>query len=126
MALTKEDLQAIGQLMDIRLEPISARLNAIETEQSNTNVRLNAIETEQSNTNVRLNAIEDRQNTLESGQDAIRKDIARLNHTIEPTLKTILEGIEGLRERNRQLNRLDDKVDNHDHRIWALEQTVKA
>ena len=30
MALTKEDLQAIGQIMDNKLEPVNARLDKLE------------------------------------------------------------------------------------------------
>lgn len=65
--------------------------------------------------NMRLDAIEGK-------QDALSADVTRLNHTIEPQLKVIQEGIEGIQEKFDRLDRVEAKQEEHDHRIWALEQ----
>ena|GEM_PF-6275959 len=96
MALTNEDLQAIQALLG----------NAATKDD--------------------IAAINTRLDTIEGKQDAMSADLTRLNHTIEPQLKIIRESIDGLQERYNRLDRVEAKQDDHGHRIWALEQAVKA
>lgn len=58
--------------------------------------------------------------------NALSADVARLNHTIEPQLKIILEGLEGFQERYKRLEKVEAKQEDHGHRIWALEQVAQA
>ena len=71
-------------------------------------------------------ATNSRLDTIEGNQDALSADVTRLNHTIEPQLKLIQEGIEGLQERYDRLDKVEAKQEDHGHRIWALEQARKA
>lgn len=91
MALTKEDLQAIGALMDTKLEPINKRLDGMATK-------------------------EDLQ--------LVRGDIADLYQNHEKHMALINEGLGHLNERYDHLDKVEQTVDKHDHRIFALEQKV--
>lgn len=44
--LDKEDLQAIAQLMDMKLEPINARLDKVDARLDKVDARLDAMETD--------------------------------------------------------------------------------
>ena len=66
------------------------------------------------------------QATMQDGIDALKRDMAHHNHYVEPLIKATSEGMSGIQERNKQLDILDEKVDGHGHRIWALEESVKT
>jgi len=88
MALTKEDLQAIGALIDSKLEPIKA------------------------------------------DQAVIRKSQLKVELEQYPRITAALDGVQAGIDKNRaqdsQIYILEDKVENHDDRIIALELTAKA
>ena len=70
--------------------------------------------------------MQDKIDTMQDGIDTLKSDMAHHNHYVEPLIKATSEGMSGIQERNQQLDRLDEKVDGHDHRIWALEESVKT
>lgn len=72
-----------------------------------------------------LEPINERLDNMESMQSKLSADVAELNHFIKPAFKTIQEGIEGLQERNRQLDLVTSKVEDHDHRLFAIEEKLK-
>ena len=57
---------------------------------------------------------------------SLKVDMAHHNHHVEPLLEVIKEGIDGLQDRNKQIDRLEIKVNNYGDRIFALEQIAKA
>ena len=80
----------------------------------------------QAATNARLDSVDARLDTMQDSIDTLKSDMAHHNHYVEPLIKATSEGMSGIQERNKQLDRLDEKVDDHDHRIWALEESVKT
>ena len=91
-------LEAIGQMMDQKLEPINSRLETLEQGQIRTHDNLSS-----------LNA-----------------DIARLDHNIQPQLKLIQEGITGILEKYNRLDQVAGAVERYGDRIFALEQSHMA
>ena len=53
---------------------------------------------------------------------SLKKDMAKHNHYVEPLLKAVKDGIDGVTEHNQRVERLEDRIEGHSHRIWALEQ----
>ncbi len=117
-------------------EKILALLEQMSTRQDRTETLLEQLQQGQK-------ALEQGQKALEQGQNAMQADISEMktsvdnlegrvaalqkdmthhNHYVEPLLKSVKEGLDGWQERNRQIDRLEQKVDSHDDRIWALEQ----
>lgn len=85
MSLTKEDLQAIGDLIDSKLNAAIAS----------------------------------------SEERMVRQFGVIIESKVVKELKTIQEGITGWNDRNHQIDRLEYEVEEHDHRIFALEQVAK-
>jgi uncharacterized protein YdcH (DUF465 family) len=108
MALTKEDLQAIEQVfdkkMDEKLGPINTRLDTMDARQDTMNTRLD---------------------TMRDSIDTLKQDMAHHNHYVEPLLKTVSDGIIDLQRNYARFDKLDAEVEDHDNRIFALEQAVK-
>ena len=79
----------------------------------------------------RLDKLEQGQAKLEQGQAELKEEITTARQRVVVVeskviheLKILNEGLSGWSERNRQIDRLEDKYDSHDHRIFALEQVV--
>lgn len=102
--MDNELLQAIGQMMDSKLGPIRTDIQTLKEGQASTNARLQK---------------------LEDGQQAIREDIATINRDIVPKINHMYDALNGVQEKFDRLDRVETKQDDHDHRIWALEESVK-
>ncbi len=72
MALTKEDLNAISQLMDEKLKPINDRLDIIELKQDRTSKKL-----------------DDLQLDVKIAERDIRRDIHKLNDEMETVVEIL-------------------------------------
>ena len=105
MALTKEDLQAIQAL----LEPINTRLDKVDTQLDKVDTRLDTIQEDISGIKQRILKVEITQENI-----------------IIPNIRLIAEGIEGINDRLDRHDKLETIQEEHDHKIWALEQVVKA
>ena len=77
MALTNEDLKAISDLMDQKLEPINQRLDKMDS-------RLDVIELKQDRTSKKL---DDLQLDVKIAERDIRRDI----HTLKDEMETVVE-----------------------------------
>lgn len=97
MDANNELLQAIGQMMDSKLEPITTRLDSMDA---------------------RLQRIEDNHQT-------IREDITDLNEKIVPKINKMYDALNGVQEKFEQLDQVKAKQADNDHRIFALEQLAK-
>jgi len=95
MALTKEDLQAIGDLIDGKLAPM--RADIVE---------------------------------LRDNLDAIRNSVVIIELEQLPRIAAALEGVMISTEKNaiqdKRISVLENTVEDHDDRIFVLEQAVKA
>ena len=111
MALTKEDLQAIGELMDNKLEPINTRLDKIEDGQVRLEARQAKLEDGQVKLEARQARLEARQVKLEDGQVRLEVRQARL----EGSQARLEDGQVRLEARQAKLEanqtRLEAKVD---------------
>ena len=109
MALTKEDLQAIRaavkEEVQEQLEPINNRLGSLETEMRSGFEQVRGDIT-----------------TLQEGQRDIRGDISDLYKNHEKSMDIIKEGLPQIKERYAQLETVEATVEDHSHRIFALEQ----
>lgn len=103
-------------------EKILALLEQLQQGQNATNARLDNLEQGQNAMQSDISEMKTSVDNLEGRVAALQKDITHHNHYVEPLLKSVKEGLEGWQERNRQIDRLEEKVDKHDDRIWALEQ----
>jgi chromosome segregation ATPase len=74
---------------------------------------------------------------LKTDVSELKSDVSNMNqrmlkveiiqeNEIVPTVKAILEVVQVLQSGNMKFDRLNTKVQEHDDRIWALEQVVKA
>ena len=119
MALTKEDLQSIGELMDGKLEPINVRLDKVDS-------RLDKVDSRLDKADTRFDAIEARLDTMQDDISSLKADMVYHNHTIEPQLKLIMEGIQGMHDHYRRIDIVEARQEDHGQRIFALEQVAKA
>ena len=97
MALTKEDLQAIAALMDSKLEPINNRLDTMQADIADLKEDVRKID----ETTIRIE--------VEHGRK----------------ISGLYDSVVGTGEKFTRLDTVENKVDDHGHRIWALEQAVK-
>ena len=108
MSLTKEDLQAIGALMDSKLSdalmPINTRLDGLEQGQSE---------------------LTQNYHELTHNYHKLNQSMVKMEQKLYSDLEIIKEGITGWNERNKQIDRLEAGQEAHEHRIWELEQVVK-
>jgi predicted RNase H-like nuclease (RuvC/YqgF family) len=107
--LTDEDFQALGKLMDDKLED---KLAPIRADISSLTQRVISMEekTEQTNRNVRK----------------LNQSVVVLEKEVRHDFKIIRENSGNWNERNRQIDLLQKTQEDHHDRIWALEQVVKA
>ncbi len=98
-------------------EKILEILNQLQHGQANIHARLGVIEE-------KIDVIEEKIDVIEGDVNALKKDMAHHNHLVEPFFKAVKDGVEGLGERYEQIDRLENTVEQHDHRIFALEQVA--
>ena len=71
MVLTKEDLQALGGLIDEKLEPIHSRLDTIDSRLDKVESRLDTVDSRLDTMDSRLDAMDSRLDTMDSRFDAM-------------------------------------------------------
>lgn len=113
MALSKEDLQAIQALLELKLDPINTRLGS-SVEQIN----------------IRLGSLEEKFESFEEEQAIIRHSQLKVEleqfPRIAAALDGVVSGIDKNTEQDRRISILENKVENHDNRIISLEYMAKA
>lgn len=102
MALTREDLQAIRALMQEEMEPIKTDISGVKSDLSEVKADLADIK-----------------------QRVVKIEITQEN-TVIPKIQLSYEGISEINDRLGKLDKIEAKQEEHDDRIWALEQVVKA
>ena len=105
MSLTKGDIQAIGNIIDERLEKkLESKLEPIQQ---------------------RLDAMDSRFDAMEEDLAVIRKSQLIVENEYIPMLKATMEGLRGAIEKNyeqdRKIDVLETITEKHDIRICALE-----
>lgn len=102
--------------MDSRFSDVDSKFDAM---QAQIDSKFNAMQEQMDN---RFSDVDSRFDTMQADLSSLKKDVARINHTLEPKINLILEGIEGLQERNVKMDKMERTLADHDNRIFALEQ----
>ena len=71
------------QMLGTRFDKVDARLDSLDTRLGKVESRLDKVEARLDKVDARLDKVDARLDSLESGQAAIRKDIARLDNRID-------------------------------------------
>ena len=103
MALSSEDLRAIEQIVKKSTEELRAELRAEMRQQG-----------------------EDLRAEIATVDASLARTQVTLENVTEPNIKLILEVVKDANRKLDDMRPLSRKVEDHDHRIWALEQVVKA
>ena len=154
MALTKEDLQAIGSLMDMKLEPISQRIDETNRQVSGlsqrideTNRQVSVLSQRIDETNERIDEtnkqvgvlsqridetnkrIDETNSTLAREVGTLRREIGKVHVLIESDvmhkIQLIAESHSSLVSQNTYIRRKVDKMDDMSDSIFALESCVR-
>ena len=137
MALTKEDLQAIGSLMDGMREELRGDIAELKQGQAATNARLDKLEQgqaklEQDNKEIvehQLFVQKELQDIRES-QKSIRQSQLKVEAEELPRIAAALDGYKLNYEKNQKhderITLLEHKVDNYSTRVSAVELALKA
>ena len=96
MALKKEDLQAIGDLMDSKIEPLTKRMDGFDK---------------------RMDRFEEVVQTVHESQILIESKI----DTIGLQLEYLVADAQANKERDKRVETLERRVEQHDTRIFKLE-----
>lgn len=75
MILTKEDLLAIGQLIDEKLKPVEERLDRLEASVERLEARMDSLE-------IRMDRIEERMDRLEARVDSLEERVGELEKEV--------------------------------------------
>ena len=78
-----------------------------------------------------LESMNGRMDNLESEVGELKSDMGSLRHSVMVienehghALKALLAGMAGIQERFDRQDRIEQRIENHDERIFALEQVV--
>lgn len=77
MTLTNEDLQALSNLMDQKLQPVNNRLDNMDTRLDKMDIRLDKLESEVA--------------SLKAGQISLKKELREVNHKVSDTYELALD-----------------------------------
>ena len=108
--LTKEDLQAIGSLMDTKLEPIRGDISELKQGQEETNKRIDNLEGKIDNTNKRID-------NLGGKIDDTNKRIDNLEGKIDDTNKQIDETNSSLKS---EINKTNSNLKSEINKVYTL------
>jgi len=124
MALTKEDLQAISGLLDVKLQPVYCRLDSLEDRLGKVEGRLEGLED-------RLGKVEDRLEKVEGRLEKVENRLDKL----ESEMSGIKIGQAEIRNNMEELNRkisdtyqlaLDAWGTSVENRNWLKQSKIKA
>ena len=99
MALTNDDIQAIGEL----LKPIKEQQDAMKEQQD---------------------VMKEQQDAMKEQQAMHTRSIMTLENKVMHELKLLNENLPDVITRNEELKELRETVDDHGNRIFALEQVA--
>ena len=124
--LTKEDLLAIGSLMDEKLEaglkPIKADITEIKDRLSNVEGRLGSVEDRLGNVEGRLGNVEDRTQKI---QERTTRLEVTIENQVDRAIKLLGEGHESLKQMIEGRLVTKEQQENSEARIFALEEVSK-
>jgi cell division protein FtsB len=123
MALTKEDLQAIRDMMKEELEPMKASITKLESDVSD--LKQGQANLEQGQASMKADIAD-----LKLGQQVIRESQLNVETVWLPKIGAAIDGFFSNRDNRNELEDrvvfLEKKADIHDTRLFALERDIKA
>jgi len=126
MALTKEDLQAIGELMDAKLEPINKRLDGMDARLGGMDARFDGMDKRLTSLEDTMAAVINSQKDIRESQNITRDSQLRVELEQFPRIAAALDGNKSNADKNREQDRriagIESVIDDHSIRIFALEQ----
>ena len=126
--IDKETLEAIGQLMDSRLQqamqPIHTRLDGIDARLDRVDERLDGIDARLDGMDARFEGIEARLDTMQGDIDALKADNVKLI-TLEKKVDLLIEGQQNMNEKFAKLDQVADDVADLKVRVTALEVVTR-
>lgn len=105
-------------------DQILALLEKVIEEQASMKSEITGIKTDVSGLKSDMAGMKSDQASMKSDMASLKSDVANLNHEIAPKINIIYDGVLGLMEKNKVVERIEKQVEEHDDRIFALEQKV--
>jgi len=129
MTLTKEDLQAIGQLMDNKLmsalESVNARLDSMQYDISNMQGDISNMQDSVSGLKEGQAKMEAQMSTMEESLQIVRSSQINVELIELPKIGAAMDGYKAAHDKNqaqdKRIAALEDMMDRHDTRIGVLE-----
>ena len=122
MALTKEDLQAIGELIDSKLAPFDGRFTQIDNRFTQIDNRLTQMDNRLTQMDNRLAQMDDRLTQLE---ERVVQVAVTQEHDVLPRVKLLAEGDKALADRLARLEELPDQVEDIQTTVSVLKHVFK-
>jgi chromosome segregation ATPase len=110
----QELLQAMGQMLDKKFEPVIARLDKVDS-------RLNALETNAANNNKRLTNVEAKVNKI----DDLEKNVVKINEKLPSLEKNVKQIDYDLMNVATHVMKLDRKLANVEGTLKSVQETVQ-
>lgn len=128
MSLTKEDLKAIENLMDNKLEPIKTDLGQINTRLGNVEDRIGSLEIRFDELAGNFSRFEVRLENLEDRVQSVKDSQTTVELVWFPRINAALEQGQNERDKNKEqderITYLEKKADIHDTRLFGLENKI--
>jgi hypothetical protein len=128
MALTKEDLQAIAELMDGKMFSLESKMDEkMSSLESKMDEKMSSLE---SKMDEKFEAIKADIADLKLGQQVIRESQLTVETVWLPKIGAAMDGFQLNRDHHEELEErvvfLEKKADIHDTRLFVLERDIKA
>ena len=129
MALTKEDLQAIGQMMDSKLEPLKVDMQGVKSDLQEVKSGLQETKAGLQEAKVDIQEIKLGLQEAKADIQEIKERVTRIEITQEnvilPRIQLLSEGHSGIVDRLERLDELPDQVEDIQTTVSVLKHVFK-
>lgn len=108
MTLTKEDLAAISELLDVKFIQVDKRLSVVEERLNVVEERLDKMEERLDKMEERLDRMDGNIVALRTGQSEIRSDLNKLSKRVDDIYDHVLDNWGEIQESKKRLERLEN------------------
>jgi len=129
VALTKEDLQAIGQMMDSKLEPLKTDMLEVKADMQGVKADIQDVKERVTRVELTQGEIKERVTKMEVTQEEVRERVTRIELTQEnvilPRIQLLAEGHSGIVDSLDRLDDLPDQVEDIQTTVSVLKHVFK-
>ena len=122
MALTKEDLQAIGELMDSKLAPMQGDMANMQTDMADMQADMANIQTDMAN-------IQTDMANIQTDMADIKKRVTKIEvtqeHEVLRNIRLLAEGHSGVIDRLNRLEELPEQVEDIQNTVSVLKHVFR-